>query len=133
MTNSDAMFSFDHILVMTGDLPATEKMFRDLAGLQIGWRPPFPFPGSWLYANDRPVVHLAQTDTLGGDAYLNGRAADRSTYVDHIAFAGDDPEAFLGRLAESGLSHFERFVPETGERQIFVTGPGGLKLEFIFR
>lgn len=127
------MFSFDHILVMTSDLPATEGFFRDLAQLEPGWRPRFPFPGSWLYANDRPVVHLAQTSTAGGDAYLGAGATEQSTYVDHIAFAGGDAAPFLERLAESGLPHFERFVPETGERQIFVTGPGGLKLEFIFR
>lgn len=127
------MFSFDHILVMTGDLPATEDFFHGLAGLQPGWRPPFPFPGSWLYSGDRPVVHLAQMGTAGGDAYLGARATELTTCVDHIAFAGGDAAAFLERLAESGLPHFERFVPETGERQIFVTGPGGLKLEFIFR
>lgn len=124
---------FDHVLVMTGDLQGTEAFFRGLANLQPGWRPPFPFPGTWLYAGDRPVVHLAEAGTAGGGTYLGTVSSAAPTYVDHIAFAGDDAEAFLERLAESGLPHFERFVPETAERQIFVTGPGGLKLEFIFR
>lgn len=124
---------FDHVLVMTNDLPGAEAFFKGLAKLKTGPRPPFAFPGSWLYSDGRPVVHLALTDASGADAYLGARHGAQTTYVDHIAFTGDEPDAFIERLNQSGLPHFERFVPESGERQIFVTGPGGLKLEFIFR
>ncbi|KUR75374.1 hypothetical protein AQZ50_15710 [Novosphingobium sp. Fuku2-ISO-50] len=124
---------FDHILVMTDDLQQTGAFFRDLAKLELGPRPPFSFPGAWLYSEGRPVVHLAQAQTEGADAYVGRAQGVAASYVDHIAFVGDDLAAFLSRLAESGLPHFERFVPESGEHQIFVTGPGGMKLEFIFR
>lgn len=125
--------TLDHILVMTEDLAGSETFFKGLANLESGPRPPFPFPGSWLYAGGKPIVHLALSQTAGGDNYLGSRSNRQSTHVDHIAFTGDDPDAFVKRLNDSRLPHFERFVPETGERQIFVTGPGGLKLEFIFR
>lgn len=125
--------TLDHLLVMTDDLSGTEAFFRTLGNLAVGDRPPFPFGGSWLYANGKPIVHLALDRTSGGSDYLGeGKGGKPSTYIDHVAFSGGEHDAFVERLATSGLEYFVRSVPETGERQIFVTGPGGLKLEFIF-
>jgi catechol 2,3-dioxygenase-like lactoylglutathione lyase family enzyme len=129
----DEAMKLDHLLVMTDDLAGTEAFFRDLGNLTVGVRPPFPFPGSWLYADGQAVVHLAEARTSGASNYLRPADGASSTYIDHVAFTGGDHAAFLERLAKTGMEHFERQVPETGERQIFVTGPGGLKLEFIFR
>lgn len=125
--------NFDHFLVMTDDLPGTEAFFKVIAGLESGWRPPFPFAGSWLYADEKPIVHLAEIDSAGGDGYLGGRTGRASTYVDHIAFSGEDLPTFKARLEHEGLPYFVREVPEVGELQFFVVGPGGLKFEFIFR
>ena len=30
--------------------------------MRAGERPPFPFPGAWLYCGDEPVVHLVGVD-----------------------------------------------------------------------
>jgi catechol 2,3-dioxygenase-like lactoylglutathione lyase family enzyme len=46
------------------DLPAALVFYRDLLGLEEGPRPAFDFPGAWLYAGGRPIVHLACRDTV---------------------------------------------------------------------
>ncbi|MBS0471252.1 MAG: VOC family protein [Proteobacteria bacterium] len=121
------MLRLDHVLFLTPDLPRTTAFLSAATGLSLGLRPAFRFPGAWLYAGDKPVLHVAAVDPASAD-YLGGQGGS----IDHIAFAGDDLAALRARIASSGLAHFERVVPESGERQVFVTGPGGLKLEFLF-
>lgn len=34
----------------------------DVLGLRVGDRPPFPFPGYWLYAGSSAWVHVAPAE-----------------------------------------------------------------------
>jgi len=61
----------DHFTLRTRRLDETTAFFVDVLGLHIGPRPAFPFPGAWLYLDDRPVVHLAEA-TDSDDSGLSG-------------------------------------------------------------
>jgi len=38
-----------HVTVKTADLEATRDFYRDILGLEVGFRPDLNFPGYWLY------------------------------------------------------------------------------------
>ena len=67
----------------------------------------------------KPVIHM-QTRATG----MGGRG-----WIDHLAFAPFDFEAERKRLDALGLPYVIGGIPGTGIRQLFVTGPEGLKLE----
>jgi lactoylglutathione lyase len=125
--------NIDHILVLTKDLKATKDFIMQTTGLTEGWRPEFPFEGYWLYGDGRPLIHLAGSQDTNNQDYLKPAAADNDTNVDHVALIGDDYDALIERLKKANMPYFERHVPLQKEHQVFVQGPGGLKIEFLFR
>ena len=48
--------AMNHFTVLSDDLEATRRFYCDLFGFKVGWRPPFQFPGWWLYADDDGFV-----------------------------------------------------------------------------
>ena len=114
----------DHFLIVTADLEATREFYTRVLGLAVGPRPPFTFPGYWLYAGDIACVHLAASDREG----LAGGAA-----VDHLAFAASDLAGTRARLREHGIEARERTVPGLGLTQLFVRDPNGVAIELSFR
>ncbi len=125
----------DHVSIRSADLAACRHFYVELLGLTVGPRPDFPFPGLWLYAGDRAVVHVIGTggpDAAGLDGYLGPRdaaAAHGSGSVDHVAFAASGLHAMRERLAEAGVAVRERSVPGLGLHQLFVEDPGGVVVE----
>ena len=89
-----------------------------MLGLQAGPRPPFPFPGRWLYQGNQALVHVIERDEVSKPT------------LSHIALRTDtDAAQVLQRVQASGLPHQIAQVPEDGTWQIFVQLPGGLLLE----
>ena len=41
----------DHVTLRTHDLEGTRAFFEKVLDLKPGYRPDFPFPGAWLYAD----------------------------------------------------------------------------------
>lgn len=115
----------DHVTIQTHDVQATRDFYVGVLGLTEGERPPFNFPGLWLYDGAAPVIHVIGLDAT--DAPLRGTGP-----IDHIAFRVDGLPAMRERLAQSGLASEERFVPRTGDVQLFVTDPSGVKIELNF-
>ncbi|WP_346837317.1 VOC family protein [Microbulbifer sp. SAOS-129_SWC] len=112
----------NHVLVRTTDLDAMTHFWRELIGLEVGARPPFQSRGAWLYSDGEPLIHLIEVPAIGGDGC-----------VDHMALEGGDYETLRARL-EAGRADFrETSVPESGDRQLFVRGPDGLRVELLFR
>jgi catechol 2,3-dioxygenase-like lactoylglutathione lyase family enzyme len=71
----------DHYNVSTRKLQETIQFYQDVLGFVNGHRPPFNFPGAWLYSAGHPVLHLndiSQTDA---------QQRDDSGVIDHVAFA----------------------------------------------
>ena len=48
----------DHYNVSTRKLEETVHFYENVLGFTNGPRPPFNFPGAWLYSSGHPVLHL---------------------------------------------------------------------------
>src|SRR5258707_10742180 len=48
----------DHATLRTSDLEGTRNFLEAVLDLTPGYRPAFPFPGYWLYADGEPIVHI---------------------------------------------------------------------------
>ena len=125
----------DHFTLRTARLEDTKNFFVIMAGLRVGPRPPFLFPGYWLYKDDVALLRLAAPS--GDEAleqYLGGRSnvPFGSGAVDHIAFRCTGLSTFMQLLRYHKVAHRLRTVPELGEHQVFVTDPNSVIIEFIF-
>ncbi|MBM3584345.1 MAG: glyoxalase [Alphaproteobacteria bacterium] len=112
----------DHVTILAGDLDASVAFYEGVLGLARGPRPPFGFPGAWLYLAERPVIHL-----IGGC----GRADGTGT-IDHLAFHAQGVDATRARLTGLGIAFEERVVPGQGLIQLFVRDPNGVRVELNF-
>lgn len=128
----------DHYSIRTTDLETTRDFYVDVLGLVDGDRPPFPFPGYWLYVGDRPVVHLIGIDADDPSGLIDYMGEDRkeaftgSGAVDHVAFNGEDIDEQRERLKKLGIEIRERDVPNMPLQQIFLQDPNGITVELNF-
>ena len=100
--------------------------YRDTVGLEVGERPPFRFPGYWLYAKGRPILHLSEQEP--GESH----PAPTVGTFDHVAFTCDDFEAMRTKLEALGEAYRVADVPLTRTRQIFLRDPCGNGVELNF-
>ena len=120
-----AVAGMNHFTILTDDLAATLAFYAEHLGLDPGPRPPFTFPGAWLYA-DR-----------AGDAILHVIAGvDKRSLVkgviDHMAFTGKDLAATVGGLKRRQIAYELRKLPGYGTWQLFFHDPNGAKVELDF-
>lgn len=136
-------FSLNHFSIRTTDLDATRVFYESVLGLTVGPRPPFPFPGLWMYNGDHGNVANAMVHIIGIDKndpeglkqYLGGRdvsSLQGSGAVDHIAMMTTGLEAMLAHLNKLGVPCRERTVPAIGLHQLFLDDPSGLVIELNF-
>ena len=125
------LLGLDHFSLRTRKLEETRAFFVDVLGLKEGRRPPFKFPGAWLYVAGHPVVHLIGVDDEA-ERYLGASETAGSSAADHIAFKCEDPELFRAKLTRFGVEYFERKVPESDTVQIFLKEPNGFTVELQF-
>lgn len=137
-----AIQTLAHYSVRTTRLEASRHFYVDVLGFREGFRPPFDFPGLWLYKGDDEaqfgVVHIIGIDPdapqglveyLGdkSEASLHGSAA-----IDHLAFLATDLPDMRRRLQQAGLAFRERTVPSIGLHQLFVEDPSGVTIELNY-
>lgn len=118
---TSAAFRFDHLNLHAASNAPPLRLFSDVMGFKPGWRPPFPFPGQWLYdKSSQAALHLVDAPASQRDSIQLG----------HIAFRTDEvADSVLARLDGAGLPYEVSVVPEAGDVQIFVPLPGGLVVE----
>ena len=131
-----------HYSVRTTDIEASRRFYVEVLGFRVGFRPPFQFPGLWLYQDDDEsdfgVVHLVGidlTDPSGLQEYLGDKAADSlhgSAAVDHLAFLASNWREMRDRMDSAGLAFRERTVPALGLHQVFVEDPSGITIELNY-
>jgi catechol 2,3-dioxygenase-like lactoylglutathione lyase family enzyme len=115
----------DHVTLRTNDLEGTRAFLEVVLGLTPGHRPPFSFPGYWLYAGGEPVVHLIPG--RGGDVDRSGET------IDHVGFRLSGYDHHRKRLDDLNLRYSLMELAELRERRIFVQTPTGILLELVFR
>ena len=75
--------TLNHFSIRTTDLEASRRFYADVLGLSVGPRPPFPFPGLWMYRGPHDdmanaVVHLIGLDPQDPAGPQRWSAAARS-------------------------------------------------------
>ena len=131
-----------HYSICTADLEASRRFYTQVMRFRVGFRPPFDFPGVWLYLTDDEseygVVHIIGVDPHDPKAlerYLGDRQ-DQNQFgtgsVDHIAFLARGWPEMRARLEGFGLPFTVRTVPSLGLHQVFLTDPSGVTVELNY-
>ncbi len=117
----------DHFNIITDDLPATLAFYEEHLNLKPGARPPFNFPGAWLYADGGkgkdPILHVV----AGKERKLLVKGV-----IDHMAFYGTGLAATVAKLKAKGIDYELRRLPEYGTWQLFFHDPNNAKVEIDF-
>ena len=133
----------DHYSIRTLDIEASRRFYTEVMGFTAGFRPPFKFPGIWLYngaqyPDTTGVVHIIGidcNDPEGLKEYLCDRDLDSlkgTGTVDHMAFAATGLDEMRKRLEAHGIAFRERTVPSLGIHQVFFEDPSGVTIELNY-
>jgi len=115
--------AMNHFTILTDDVDKTVRFYGELLGLSVGPRPPFDFPGAWLYASGAPILHV-----IGG----RSRGELNAGVIDHMAFTATDLRAVKARFDASGTKYDLRRQAGAGTWQLFTYDPNGAKVELDF-
>ena len=139
----------DHYSIRTRDLASSKRFYTEVIGLREGPRPPFDFPGYWLYSGEPPadlqnavrnygLVHLMGINLDNPDS-LNDYVGDRKAApdggtgaLDHVAFAAAGRAAMIERCRRHNVKFHERAVPILGLHQMFIQDPDGVTIELNY-
>ena len=113
----------DHVNIRTGNLEAMIGFYETVLGLANGARPPFRFGGAWLYIDDRPVVHLVETEPA---------PAAEMPRLEHFAFRAEGLAEMAERLRQHGIAYRADLIPGLGATQFFLSDPDGNHIELQF-
>jgi catechol 2,3-dioxygenase-like lactoylglutathione lyase family enzyme len=113
----------NHFTVIAEDLDRTLDFYVGLVGLEQGPRPDLGFPGAWLYAGGRAVVHLYSDRPV---------PASRAGVIDHMAFTASGLREVKARFDAKGYPHELRRQKGAGTWQLFCHDPNGAKVELDF-
>ncbi|MES2264989.1 MAG: VOC family protein [Pseudomonadota bacterium] len=137
-----AIRKLGHYSIRSGDLEASRRFYTEVLELREGMRPPFKFPGVWLYLggdeDDYGVVHIIgidPADPQGLKDYLGDKdeaSLSGSGAVDHVAFLATGLGAMRAKLAARALPFSERSVPSLGLHQLFIADPSGVTIEMNY-
>ena len=123
-----------HYMIEPSNLEKTKKFYCEVLGLKNGDRPPFGFPGYWLYSGGVPTVHLLGKRTPREGIVVRGakkKFKDTGRF-DHIAFAATDIAGVRKKLKTRKVKFREQVIPRTGGQQIFLYDPDGVGVELNF-
>lgn len=118
-----AVTGMNHFNILTDDVEATVTFYREAVGLDVGPRPDLGFPGAWMYAGGRPILHIS-----------GGRAKDqlKPGVIDHMAFSAQGLADTLQRLDRMGVHYAHRRQAGAGTWQVFFFDPNGARVELDF-
>ena len=113
----------NHFTVLAQDLDATKAFYIGLMGFTDGPRPPFDFPGAWLYVGDHAVLHI-----VAGRPVPDPPAG----VLDHMAFSASNLGETVARLKTHKIDYVLRRQAGYGTWQLFFHDPNGAKVELDF-
>lgn len=117
----------NHFTILTDDLLATLAFYEEFLNLKPGARPPFTFPGAWLYADGGkgpdPILHIVAG--IENQRLVPG-------VIDHMAFTGAGLADAVAKLKRRNVPYELRRLPEYRTWQLFFHDPNGAKVEIDF-
>ena len=117
----------NHFTILTDDLPATLAFYEEHLNLKPGARPPFTFPGAWLYADagkgPDPILHIVAG--IKKERLVKG-------VLDHMAFSGKGLGAAVEKLKKKNIPYELRQLPGYGTWQLFFFDPNNARVEIDF-
>lgn len=117
------LLRLDHVNIRTANLAAMVDWYETVLGMTSGARPPFSFPGAWLYVGDAPVVHLVGVDQA---------ARGDDPKLEHFALAAEGLKTFLARLDTTGTPYRLGKIPGADIVQVNVFDPDGNHIHVDF-
>ncbi|WP_420995023.1 VOC family protein [Cupriavidus sp. 30B13] len=130
-----------HFSIRTTDLERSCAFYERVLGFRRGYRPPFEFPGAWLYLGGDEssfgTVHIIGVDPdnpSGLSAYLGDKSmpAPGTGTLDHIAFLATGVAQMWQTLHAEGIAWRDRTVPGLGLHQVFLEDPSGVTIELNY-
>ncbi|MEM7300850.1 MAG: VOC family protein [Pseudomonadota bacterium] len=118
--------TLDHVNLRTTRVDEMVAWYTGILNLTNGYRPDFPFPGAWLYAGDRAVVHLVGIE--GAD----GTGSEVELKLEHFAFRASDATAFEATLLENGVEFQKAEIAEINTVAFNVWDPDGNHIHVDF-
>ena len=120
-----AVSGMNHFTILTDNLESTLAFYKEHLDFAPGPRPPFKFPGAWLYAKG------------GTDAILHVIAGREKKdlvkgVLDHMAFTAQDLVGSVAKLKTHGIDYELRKLPDYGTWQLFFMDPNNAKVELDF-
>ncbi len=121
--------SVNHFTILTDDLPATLAFYGEHLALEPGPRPPFGFPGAWLYPRDGGDGATAILHVIAG----RERGQLVPGVIDHMAFSATGLVDAVDRLRAGGIDYELRRLPGDFDTwQLFFSDPNAAKVELDF-
>lgn len=112
-----------HIALFVADLPACERFYVDLLGMQVEWRP-----------DENSVYLTSGSDNLA--LHRLDRSFDGPQRLDHLGFImarPEDVDAWFAYLQQAGVTM--KTAPRThrdGARSFYCLDPGGNTVQIIY-
>ena len=115
--------AMDHFTIVTDRLSDTVAFYAML-GLSDGPRPDFGIGGAWLYAGDRPILHIIEVEEM---------PEHRRGVIDHLAFTSEGLLAIAKTLRDQAIAYRIIRTPRPFSRwQMFLEDPNGAEVELDF-
>jgi catechol-2,3-dioxygenase len=102
-------------------LERVRDFYCSVLDLREGFRPNFSQRGFWLYADDKPIIHLSESNRRQDN--------EQQGHVDHVAFQTTGVDALIGRLTAKNIEYRSDYIPELNMTQLFFKDPAGTGLE----
>ncbi len=120
-----ALARLDHVNIRTANLAKMVAFYEEVLGFVSGDRPPFGFPGAWLYCGEAAVVHLIGVPEQP--------APEGELRLEHFAFSASGLADFLAVLRERGEDYRISVVPGFQIIQVNIHDPDGNHIHVDFQ
>lgn len=113
----------NHFTVLSSDLERSKAFYMNVLGLTEGYRPPFAFPGAWLYVENRAILHIMSGKPMPVHA---------AGVIDHMAFTATNLQAVVDVLKRHHIPYELHRLAGPNIWQLFCHDPDGAKVELDF-
>ena len=102
-------------------LNEVKDFYCDIFEMNSGFRPHFSNNGYWLYSDEKPILHLTESDKHVKEV---GQGC-----LDHVAFVVDDLKPIIEKLEALNIDYLSKSLTDIGVNQIFLYDPAGVRVE----